>query len=80
MEILKNNHIEISYNENEKCIVGWDYDDKYNLPAFYTINKRGIQKQWETLKLQFDQNTKFDDAFWILNNSGSKIHRWCSMD
>ena len=80
MEILTNNHLEIKYKEDEKSIIAWDFDDKYNLPAFYTLNKRGIKKQWEILKSEFNQNTTFDNAFWLLNNNGAKIHKWLSMD
>ena len=79
-EFLNNSHVEIIFNDEEMRINGSDRDDKNNYPAFFTQNKRGIKKQWEILKSQFNKDTTFSKSFWILSDNGAKVHQWCSMD
>ena len=80
-EMLNNSHISVEFRPYGTFhISGSDHDDQNNLPAFYTQNKRGIKKQWEILKSQFNDNTTFHDVVVILHDNGAKVHSWCSMD
>jgi len=80
METLENKKCYIEYRESDKRLFGRDKTDQNNDPAFYTKSKRGIKKAWESLKLEFtDEST----MYWVqrfLNDNKIKTHYWCMVD
>lgn len=79
-ESLTNEYCSISFDEAEKSISGSDSTDSYNLPCFYTKNKRSIKKAWDDLTKKFTAKTKMYDAVHILNEYNLRCHTYCSMD
>ena len=77
---LENDYCSITYFEKDKQIAGSDLTDKYNLPCFFTRNKRSIKKAWAELKEEFNKNTKMYDAMNILNKFNMNCHSYDSMD
>lgn len=81
---LLNNHCKVIYNPTAAVAAdvlhGEDYDDKHNCPAFYAETKRSHKKAAAALREKFTKDTTMRQAVSILQESGIRVHTWCTMD
>lgn len=75
---LKNKHVSVYYDKNNKSISGADLEDMFNMPRFMTTKKQGIEKAWSDLLMQFNEDTKDSDCMRIIGYD--KVHSYCAMD
>jgi len=82
--VLENSHVRVECDVNVDGKVirinGDDKRDKFNLPRFFTTNKRGLDKQWAALVGVFSDETTYRGAIGGLSAAGAKVHDYCSMD
>jgi hypothetical protein len=76
--VLENAHVRIEYRD--RGISGRDKTDKFNEPAFFTKNKRGLDRQWLHLVGAFNDDTTFRAAINVIREQGAKVHDYCAMD
>lgn len=76
--VLDNGHVRIEYRD--RGISGRDKTDKFNEPAFFTKNKRGLDRQWLHLVAAFTPETTFRAAINVIREQGAKVHDYCAMD
>lgn len=78
---LKNDYCVICFKEETKpYIIGRDLTDLYNDLTFFTRNVQGLQKCWDYLKNNFNENQKMRDIKTICDQYKLKTHSYCAMD
>lgn len=80
MEKLQNSKCEIQFRPEKKDIFGQCFQDKWNLPAFYTESKRGLRGAWAGVKASFTDETTMEDVISLLRDHNIKTHFWCMVD
>lgn len=65
-----------SYAEERYVISGKDYSDQFNLPAFFTLETKGIEEAFKEL-LERYQGMFFDEVIKFLNDKNLKVYCYC---
>jgi len=80
---LQNPFCKAELRMNEKGpyqIHGDSLVDPYNLPTFFTRNKRGLMAQWAALVAAFTPTMTHSQVVMTLSHAGASVHDYCAMD
>ena len=75
---LRNAFCSVEFRETS--IHGESLVDPYNLPTFFTRNKRGLAAQWAALSAAFTPTMTHSQVVMTLHRAGAKVHDYCAMD
>ena len=80
MHKLVNSKCSFSFRPESKDIEGLDKQDQNNMPACYNITRRGLQKAWDALVAQFNEDTTMYQGVGVLTANGVRMRTFCMMD